>query len=109
MTEIDFNIFEKRQQFIAKAAMTISFVALGLFIAGIIIMLTAYYFYFLSYIILIPVSILNSLSLVLGAISYFGPYRVKYGLVAFIISIVLTSLNVVVSIFFSFGIYRFYS
>jgi hypothetical protein len=85
-----YAIYQKRHNFLRIASFIISIVAMILLIISIVLMFTRMFFgSFLYY----PSYILTILSIVLGAISYFGPFKVKYGLIAFIIGIVLVSIG----------------
>ena len=89
MPRINENLNEKRSINVGKASFVLSLVGLILFIVGIGltfinpgIMMIMYY----------PSAILTEIGLILGAISYFGPYKVNYGLAGFVIAIVAMSL-----------------
>lgn len=90
MYRVDPNvIYQKRQRFLGMASFIISLVALILMIICIALMFIGAFF---SIVLYYPTNILTILGIVLGAISYFGPFKVIYGLAAFIIGIVILSI-----------------
>ena len=104
MPQIDPDFYERRHLFLGKASFIIGLIGLILFIVGIVL---AFVFPIATIFLIYPANILITLGLLLGAISYFGPYKVTFGLIGFIISLVSMCIIPVLTVLISYGMYSY--
>jgi len=90
--KIDEDLYEKRHKIIGQISLILAIVTLMVFLIGVAIMFvlssefTYFYWHFL-------VTILATLDITLGAITYCGPFRNLFGLTAFIIGVILLCIS----------------
>ncbi len=106
MVQIDPMEYEKRHLFLGNVSFILALIGLILFIVAMII---TFVFPYIILLFIYPASILTSLGLLFGAITYFGPYKVKMGLAGFIIALVTTCIIPALTVLVSYGMYFYTS